>query len=145
MNKFLKNNWVGIVLVLALGIFFYFAIKKGLFNTNKSEAIDPTTGAQDGSNTTLSNAQITNRAKSVHDAFVNHYLFWDSDPAKQDLIILNNLRDADLIAVANKFSELYAGETENTLKALLQAETIGWGEVAAMRDTLVDRLNILNL
>jgi hypothetical protein len=152
--KWMKQNWA-VPLFLVVGVILLIVgSKQGWFDPKiKQFAIDPTNpdNTNDNSTPTISDTKANNLAVAVHDAFVNHYLYWDSDLAVEVMRPISNLKDADLITVGNKYASLYGSKQETwerTLRSILAAEILGAGYLetaSAMRDDITNRLSSVGL
>ena len=121
--------------------------KKGWFSAQKT-VIDPNDPANtlDNSVPSVSDPKINNLCVSIHDTFENLWLINDQDLAVETMKPLTLLSDADLIAVANKYSVLYS---PMSLRRQLAEEylhnALTYTQAGTMRDNLVKRLTALSL
>lgn len=152
--KWMKQNWA-VPLFLVVGVVLLIVgSKQGWFDPKiKQGTIDPSNpdNTNDNSTPTISDVKANNMAIKVHDAFVNHYLYWDSALALEVMRPIDNLKDADLIVVGNKYVSLYGNKAETwerSLSGLLGSETLGVGlleSASAMRDQITNRLAAVGL
>lgn len=153
-SKWLKENWV-LPLVLVVGVVLLIVgSKQGWFDPKiKQGAIDPTdpNNTNDNSSPTISDTKANNLAVAIHDRFVNHYLYWSPADAIEVMKPIYNLKDADLLTVANKYASLYSNKAdsyERTMSNLLSSETLGAGyleNASQMRDEITTRLASLGV
>lgn len=152
--KWLKANWAIPLILIGGAIVLIAGSKAGWFDPKiKLGAVDATdpTNTNDNSTPTISDVKANNLSVAVHDTFVNHYLYWDTDLAIEVMRPISNLKDADLIVVANKYNSLYGNKNETwerSLRSLLASETLGAGifeSASEMRNDLTNRLATLGV
>lgn len=139
----LKRN--DILILIAIAVIIYIIVKANEEKKVKKENIDSEANAKDGSTPSLGNSEYKNKARTIYESFEGQYLFFDDATAKSDLLMLNNLSDADLIEVSNAFSDLYTTTNyKKSMKGLIQGEYLYSYASDAMRDLVVKRLGDLN-
>ena len=143
-NKWLKENWLFPVGILAIAIFVYVAVKYKIF-APKVSLPNPEDNAKDGSKVTLTAAQAHNFAMNLHDSFLSGALWFDTNNAINVMNPLRIANDSDLTFIANKFAAAYTGEEYGTVRSLINGEYLGSGTAGVMRDELATRLSQLGL
>lgn len=104
-----------------LAIVLIVAYQKGLFSKDRGRIINANVAAQDGSTQTYQDQQLINKATSIKESLENNWSLWSSS-FSNILIELKNMNDSDLIALSNKYAQLFPNYEYPTLYRVIDAE-----------------------
>lgn len=129
----------------AFGIVFLYAYSKGVFSKGRGREVTAA-AATDGSTPNLSNAQYINKATAIHNSLSQTYFQGFGGDLWTILNDLDNLKDADLIAVSNEYARLYPNDPYPTLYSLIESVTAFYfSETYTLKYKILERLKKLGL